>query len=468
MFTAKAGNDSLFALLSVVAYLPVHLTWLQSASGRFSIVRRLGFRFVCIFVLLAVGNNYEPWIVLPGIGSILSAAVVTPLTRAAEWVALHLLHLTAIATTPHPTDSRDTALGWIRILLIIILSIAGAAVWELLDRRQTNNPKVAIWMRYVLRLALVFIMLRYAIFKIFPLQMSRPSLAVLNEPLGQSSPMTLLWTLVGLNPVYQITSGLLEGACALLLFFRRTALVGALLGIAVMANVTLLNFCFDVPVKLGALLILFAFFVLSWPDLRPLGKFFLQHAPSRLESLWSPLWKTRTTLRIAMAAEFAYLLLSLYFLLPVSYHQAMQESANSRAPSPLAGEWRVDSATMEVNGRVIDAAVLTAEGSPMTALFLEPDGRVMARSADGRLWRAGATIDTSQHLLSLYSGYFDGTRFQARYKYTEVGTNQLQLAPADGATSKNSTVLLTRIRLPATYPLLQTKFKWVQEWALER
>ncbi len=44
------------------------------------------------------------------------------------------------------------------------------------------------------RLSLVFLMLRYGLFKLFPLQMSPPSLGVLNEPLGKSSPMTLLWT----------------------------------------------------------------------------------------------------------------------------------------------------------------------------------------------------------------------------------------------------------------------------------
>jgi hypothetical protein len=440
----------------------------ESEGPRWSTLRRLGFRFVCIFVLLAVGNNYEPWMVIPGINSILSSAVVTPLSKAAQWVAIHLFHVAGIAAIPHPTDSRDTVLCWITILLIIILSVAGAALWTLLDRRRSNNTGAVVWMRYLLRLSLVFIMARYAIFKIFPLQMSRPSLAVLNEPVGQSSPMTLLWTLVGLNPVYQITSGLLEGACALLLFFRRTALLGALLGIIIMTNVTLLNFCYDVPVKLGALLILFAFFVLAWPDLHSLRIFFLQQAPSRLGSVWRPQWKTKTSFRIATAAEMAYLFLSLYFLLPVSYRLALQEAANWRAPSPLAGEWRVDSATRVVNGQMTDAAVLTAEGSPMTALFLEPDGRVMARSADGRLWRAGAIIDTSQHLLSLYSGYFDGTRFQARYRYSQAGANQLQLAPANGAKSEASTVSLTRVPLPATYPLLQAKFKWVQEWALER
>jgi hypothetical protein len=439
-----------------------------AASPDWSMLQRLGFRFLCIFVLLAVGETYDPWIVLPVVGAPLSSVLDTPLTKAAGLLAVHLFHLSGIAATSHPTDSRDTALGWITILLIFVVSMLGTVLWGILDHRRGNDRIAAVWMRYGLRLALVFIMLRYGIFKIFPLQMSRPSLAVLNEPLGQSSPMTLLWTLVGLNPVYQIASGLLEAGCGLLLFFRRTALVGALLGIVVMTNVVLLNFCFDVPVKLGALLILFALFVLVWPDLRPLYDFFLSHTSSRLESAWRPMWKTRVALRAAIVAEISYVLMTLYFLLPATYRQAMLESANRRAPSPLSGEWRVDSAKRVVNGQTIDAPVLTAEGAPMTALFLEPDGRAMARSADGRLWRGGATIDTSRHTLSVYSGYFDGTRFNETYTYSQTSATQLQLTPAGDAKAEASTLLLSRVPLPATYPLLQTRFKWIQEWALER
>lgn len=95
---------------------------------------------------------------------------------------------------------------------------------------------------------------------------------------GQSSPMTLLWTLVGLSPAYQISGGVLEALSGVLLLFRRTALVGALTGFVVMANVTLLNLCFDVPVKLGALLISFALAVTIAPDMPSLLRFFLRQA----------------------------------------------------------------------------------------------------------------------------------------------------------------------------------------------
>jgi hypothetical protein len=428
---------------------------------------RFGFHFLCVFVLLALADTYEPWNMIPAIGSYLSQGLDFILSRTAIWAASHLFHISGIAAVPHPTDSRDTALGWITMLVISVLAFLAAALWSLLDRRQRDQTAVADWMRYLVRLALFFTMLRYGIFKIFPLQMSRPSLAVLNEPLGQSSPMTLLWTLIGLRPSYQIFSGVLESLCAVLLFFRRTALMGTVLGVVVMSNVVLLNFCFDVPVKLGAMLILFAFVVLLWPDFSELTRFFWKHQPAALHTAWRPDFRSANTRRIASALEITYVLLCVYAMVPYSYHSAVKEAANVQAPSPLSGEWQVDSARAQREGHAVDAPVLTGEGLPMTALYLEPDGKVMARSSDGRLWRAGTTIDPARHTLKLFSYYFQGERFQANYHYTQTDKDHLRLEPLDAKASE-STLLLTRVPLPATYPLLQTPFHWVEEWALER
>lgn len=201
----------------------------------------IGFRFVFVFSLLAIAETYEPWSVVPYVGRFLSTVLDDVLTKIATAAAIHLFHVSGIAATSHATDSRDTALSWVTMLLIAATSAVATAIWSVVDRRRRNHVTAAVWLRYLVRIALIFIMLRYGIFKVFPLQMSRPSLGVLNEPSGQSSPMTLLWTLIGLKPSRQIASGLMETACELLLVFRRTALIGTLVGIVVMANVALLT-----------------------------------------------------------------------------------------------------------------------------------------------------------------------------------------------------------------------------------
>jgi hypothetical protein len=440
----------------------------SAATRASSAIERFIVRLLWLFVLIAIVATYDPWIVIPWVNTWISPLVDTPLTRAAEWVGQYCFHLSGIAITDHPTDSRDTALGWVSLMIFGLLALTGSILWSVLSRRSKNREVEYVWMRYLLRLMLVFIMLRYGIFKIIPLQMSPPSLAVLNEPLGESSPMTLLWTLIGLRPAYQMISGLLEATCAILLFFRRTALIGTIVGLVVMANVVLLNLCFDVPVKLGAMLIFLAFAVLLGPDLRELFQLFWNHAPAQLKSQWEPAWKSRRTARVAGGLKWVYLILSVYFLLPPGYRQAEEQASHLRHPSPFTGEWELSSATMNVHGQPVNAPILTAEGSPLTALYLEPNGSAMARSQDGRLWRAAITIDSARHQLSLFSYLFDGVRFNATYIYSQPDRDHLRLEPFGKDKDSNCTVLFTRVPLPVSYPLLNTGFQWVEEWALER
>jgi hypothetical protein len=138
----------------------------------------IGFRFVFVFSLLAIAETYEPWSVVPYVGRFLSTVLDDVLTKIATAAAIHLFHVSGIAATSHATDSRDTALSWVTMLLIAATSAVATAIWSVVDRRRRNHVTAAVWLRYLVRIALIFIMLRYGIFKVFPLQMSRPSLGV--------------------------------------------------------------------------------------------------------------------------------------------------------------------------------------------------------------------------------------------------------------------------------------------------
>ncbi len=438
------------------------------STHRWSFGGLFSFRFTAVFLLLSVLVVFEPFVVLPWLGPKLAGWMFQPSYAAPQWIAQHVLHLTGAAAQPHSTDSRDTAFDWIQMGLITVLSLCAAIVWSALDRNRKHYQTAAAWLRFLLRLFLFIIMLRYGLMKVFPLQMSRPSLAVLNEPLGSSSPMTLLWTLIGLHPAYQILCGAIETLCAVLLFFRRTALLGALLTAFVMSNVLLYNLFFDVPVKLGAGLILLVTLAIIAPDLPALYVIFWRREPSALTAIWIPPHSRRSFKTATRVVEWAALLLALYYFIPSSYQEAKTERENVLHPSPVAGEWRVDSVLRDVNGKAVSTPILTAEGVPMTALFLEPDGRAMARSQDGRLWRAGADIDIRKHTLDLYSGYFEGTRFQGSYVLRQPDPDHLILTPTSGEAKTYGTISLTRVPLPASYPLLERRFHWVNEWALER
>ena len=102
----------------------------------------------------------------------------------------------------------------------------------------------------LVRFVLGATMLSYGWAKVFPNQMPAPGPDRLLNPIGETSPMGLLWTFMGASSAYQIFAGVGEVVGGTLLFWRRTALLGALVLVVVLANVVALNFCYDVPVKL--------------------------------------------------------------------------------------------------------------------------------------------------------------------------------------------------------------------------
>jgi hypothetical protein len=193
------------------------------------------------------------------------------------WVGRHLL---AVDATPHPSGSGDAMADWVAALCSLLLALAATVVWSLLDRKRTQYARLYEWLRVGVRFGLGLTMIEYGGIKIVPSQFTTPSLDRLAQPFGDASPMGLLWTFMGASAPYTIFAGLSEWLGGVLLFFRRTTPLGALVSMAVMTNVVMLNYCYDVPVKLlsSHLLVLAVF--LAAHDLRRLAGLLVLNRPA--------------------------------------------------------------------------------------------------------------------------------------------------------------------------------------------
>lgn len=397
------------------------------------------------FVQFALGSNHKTILEkLPLLGRPLQAALNAPYLRASEWIAVHLFHLSGPAVVPHASGFGDRALDWITAGLMLAVAALGCVVWTTLAHAQ-SYPQLWLALRFLLRLTLAVAMLWYGSIKLWPVQIESPSLAVLNEPVGQMSPMTLLWTLLGSNHTYEFTCGLVETLCGLLLLWRRTALVGALLAIVIMANVVLFDLFFDVPVRLYASNLLLIAVVIAAPDLPVLFTLLFRRQSAVLRSLWGPVVRARWGHFALMAVE---LMLVLVFLKGFANHaQYTREAAGERHPSPLSGQWHLDGATIP-----------TPAGSPATDIFLEPNGRTTVRAAD-RTLHGGGTYDDSRLTLAT-------TLLQlAPYRITHPKPETLVLEPEHAG---DPALHLTRVPLPASYPLYQRPFTLFNEFGYER
>lgn len=186
-----------------------------------------------------------------------------------------------------PLGSGDTTWNYVQIFDYVVIAAAAALIWSLsawgwkrlklptLDAQ----PQLHAWLRVYIRFFLAQTMLVYGSFKVIKLQFLFPNPETLLHTYGESSPMHLLWTFMGASDGYTWFTGAGEVLAGMLLCTRRTTLLGAILSVAVMTHVVALNFCYDVPVKLFSLHLLFFSFFLMVPDLPWLTKAFVLGQP---------------------------------------------------------------------------------------------------------------------------------------------------------------------------------------------
>jgi hypothetical protein len=166
--------------------------------------------------------------------------------------------------------------------------------------------------------------------KVIQAQMPPPPLSRLVEAYGDSSPMGLLWTFMGASRGYNAFAGGAEMLAGLLLFVPGLTALGALLAIAVMSNVFMLNMCYDVPVKLFSFHLLLMAVFLAIPDLRRLINLFVLRRKVQL-SVAEPLFHRRWLNRGSLVAQFLFGL----FVITASLYGAHQ--SQSRAAAAVRG-----------------------------------------------------------------------------------------------------------------------------------
>jgi hypothetical protein len=236
--------------------------------------KRFGFRLlVSYFVLYTIPF---PLTSIPWLGEKLHAGVLWLWVQGAELLAAHVFRVEGELFTG-PTGSGDTTLDHLLLVMTSALALVAAALWTLVDRRRTDYRRAGAYFEVAVRYVLGLVMLGYGFAKIIPTQFSPPSLERLLQPLSDFSPMGLLWTFMGFSQPYTIFAGAAELLGGFLLFFRRTRMLGAMVIAAVMTNVVMMNFSYDVPVKLYSVHLLVMALGLLALDGRRLVAFFLRN-----------------------------------------------------------------------------------------------------------------------------------------------------------------------------------------------
>jgi hypothetical protein len=424
--------------------LSVHPTPTQRAivpAIVWSFPQRLAFRFATIYLVL---YNFDVAIRLALGTDVLSALYDRLWERVVPWAGARFLHL-EVPVGP-PNGSGDRLFDWVQILCFAVLAWAGGLIWSVVDHDRPHYRKLLAWLRLYVRYSLGVTLLSYGAFKVFKSQFPAPVPFRLTESYGDSSPMGLLWTFMGYSTPYTIFAGGAEVLAGILLLFRRTAGLGALLAVTVLTNVVMLNFCYDVPVKQYSthLLAMAAFLLL--PVVGGLARVLVLERPTEP----APVVPLIARPRLATAARLVALLFVGAALVKtgVDAWQARRSWGDGAEVRPIHGVYQV--------------AELTSDQSTAAT-------RWRRVGIDRRWFHVLLKDDSVQRLrivadepgLRLVLGDPDQSNRQyvLRYQLREDG----QRLTLDGGLRDETVAVDLRRLATAEFPLLRRGFHWVSE-----
>ena len=220
----------------------------MNTNSQWNFTQKILFRFFFVYFMISIA----PWTWI----SNLPFEWVQEINKPWQWIEDQLVqfankNIFRVYKELVPINgSGDTSWAWTHLWFFSLFSFLVAMVWTLSERNKTSYPKWNYLLVTIVRYNVAMVSFGYGIIKLFALQMWFPSLSQLATPLGEYLPMRFSWMFIGYSTPYQVFSGAAEVLVGLLLFNRKTATAGALVGLAVFTNVMAMNLCYDIPVKL--------------------------------------------------------------------------------------------------------------------------------------------------------------------------------------------------------------------------
>ncbi|MCD8742149.1 DoxX family protein [Mucilaginibacter roseus] len=371
---------------------------------------------------------------------------------------------------------EDSFVNW---LVIAIIALAGAFALKKRFEKFTDADydRLYYWLRVIVRYRLAIAVIGYGIIKVWPLQAPFPSISNLNTSYGDFNNWKVFSLSLGVVPSYETFLGLFEVLAGLLLFFRRTASIGAIIILVFTGNVFISNLAYEGGEYVYSFYILsFALFVLAQDALRI-------HRLIALEQPTSPVhFKPHFAGKLATVRVVSKILVVLLFVVIYGfkasdgYKNDPYQFPKSTGLSNSAGfynvrEFRLNqkehpySATDPVRWRdvVFEKWATISIRSNRPVVLQTSNYERTSRNDDERDYElAGSggrhyysyTVDTVQHLLHLQNKnrHYAGEKLTLNYSWLSDST----LALSGRATNQDS-IYVVLDRVSKKYLLLQDR-----------
>lgn len=413
---------------------------------------RLLFRFSCLyFVLYALSYpmSFFPF------GPVLTSWPGPIWQRLVSFAGSLVFDLPQELLKRSITGSGDTTFDYVQLFVIVVSAAVGTIFWSIIDRHRPHYRRLAPWLGAAARFFVGGVILFYGFGKVFHLQFSLPSPVRLLTPYGDSSPMGLAWTFMGASTGYSMFTGLGEVVGALLLFFRRTTTLGALLLVGVMGNVVVLNLCYDIPVKLFSTHLLLFCLALLIPDRKRLAALVLNRT-ARPQAL-VPLFERPKPQAVATGIK----LIAVAVLLWYNVTLALKYKAEDSVKPPLYGIHDVESFVL--NGE--ERPPLLTDDRRWKAVVFQWRGRISVQGMDGKIAGFKAKVDPEEKTMALSGFEGQAKEDEALWTFERPTPTTLVLT---GELAGDTFHIVTRERDLESFTLTSRGFRWINERPFNR
>jgi len=424
----------------------------EQRPSSWPLLRKIIFRFLFVYFFFEIA----PWTWLnevPGVNFVIKYYL-----QFMDWLVhlgnAKLFHVREVLVPEN--GSGDTSWGWAELWLLLTLAGLGCLIWSVLDRKRANYTHLNYWLCLFARYYIAYVAFIYGIEKVFAMQMLFPSLHQLATPLGDLLPMRFSWLFIGYSTPYQVFSGIMEVTAGLLLLWRRTASLGAFFATGVFINVMMLNLCYDIPVKIFSMQMVFLCLFLLLNESKRLVCFFILNKPADLCSIYHFEY-TKKWMRISR------IVLKLLFIVIAVGFQINNDWGYFKLVHKEVKQQAIKNGVYEVTGYSANNTQLLPTDSLRwkDAVFENGTGSTIVADTSFRLryGRAyfGFKADSAQHKITIIKS-LDGSVIY-NFDYVLPDTSSVRLT---GKTRQGDVVINLK-RTKRHFQLAEKQFHWLSE-----
>lgn len=411
----------------------------EETNIQWSLTAKILFRFFAVYLFL---------VIFPFPLDLFLGSGFSLYTLPVGWFGSTFFH-TANNLAPANNGSGDGLFSWVEQGLFVSMAAIACIVWSVVDRKKKNYLLGFIYLTTYIRYYLAFYLVTYGLAKVFTGQFDQPGLYRLNQAYGESSPMGLAWTFFGYSTAYRVFTGVFETLAGIFMLFRRTTILGALLSLVVMTNIVMINFCFDVPVKIFSSQLLLCTCLLLVPYARRLVAFFV--LGKDVQAYYFP--KLEFPGRLARVRKIGKSVIFAVFILLLSMEAYSTIAESDDVHPPLYGSYTARRFTINRA-----AASLTDDSLVWTRLVVSHAGSAMVNCGDKKI-NCETRIDTGKKKLTVLMG-------KHRYEFSYI-VRDTTLLLSGNCDNCFVSALFSR-KTENDYLLMSRGFHWVNEVPFNR